>query len=154
VRYAALGALFLALGLGAPLCIEKEPQLDDDDTSDCPEPFDGEMTETYDEIYNPDGVWREHEDSVDGELCFDCHLCSNNDAEPIDNTHYVCKHCHEENGDINATGSGCECGDLDCDADPPVLTCANCHTDGCNGHASADQMNALCDFCHINPEAP
>jgi len=153
VKHLALGVLLLALGLGAPLCIEKNDSLDDDDSADCPDPFDGEFEEVYDEIYNPDGIWREHDPSVDGELCFDCHLCSNSAAQPNDTTHYVCKHCHDENGVIGGSDGGCECGDLDCTTDPPTLGCNRCHTDGCNGYASADQMNALCDFCHINPEA-
>ncbi len=139
----------LAAGLA---CIRKDPSLTppDDDTDDCPEPFTDPMTEVYDEVYNPDGVWREHDPSVDGELCFDCHLCANGEALPIDNTHFVCKHCHDESGGV-IDAEGCLCGDLDCEVDPPILTCNECHTDGCNGYASADQMNALCDFCHVPP---
>jgi len=137
-------------------CIEKDPSTGDDDTTDivdeCPDPFDGEMHNTWDEIYNPDEIWREHAEPKPGKLCFDCHLCASHGAKPIDNTHFVCNHCHDENGELNTTGSDCGCGDLDCDTDPPILTCGNCHTDGCNGVASAEQMNGLCDFCHIEPE--
>jgi hypothetical protein len=138
--------------LAAAGCIEKTelPVRGDDDTIDlCPEPFADEMTETFPEVYNPDGIWRTHKPPQGGAMCFDCHLCAKDGVTPVDNTHFVCNHCHDETGAVMDDGSGCECGDLDCSVDPPMLGCADCHTDGCNGHASARQMNQLCDFCHI-----
>jgi len=140
-------ALLLAAGQG---CIAKTelPVGDDDTTDDCPEPFTDPLTEVYPKPYNPDGIYREHDPPEPGGLCFDCHLCANDDAQPIDNTHFVCKHCHEESGGV-IDAEGCECGDLDCDVDPPLLPCGDCHTDGCNGSASAETMNSLCDFCHV-----
>jgi len=153
---ASLAWLLAAALLLTAGCIRKAPAADDDagddDTSECPEPFTEAMTEVYDEPYNPDFIWRKHEAPAPGELCFDCHLCANNDAQPVDETHYVCKHCHDESGGI-LDADGCECGDLDCEVDPPILTCGECHTDGCNGHASAPLMNSLCDFCHV-PQGP
>ena len=146
----------VALLLLAAGCVNKDPTADDDagddDTTECSDPFTEAMTEVYDEPYNPDFIWRKHEAPEPGQLCFDCHLCANNDAQPVDNTHYVCKHCHDESGGV-LDADGCECGDLDCEVDPPILTCGECHTDGCNGHASAPLMNSLCDFCHV-PQGP
>ena len=144
----------LALLLVWSGCVGKSGEAADDDTTvdPCPEPFTEPLTEVYPEPYNPDGIWRRHHEPRNGDMCFDCHLCANDGATVVDNTHFVCNHCHDENGDLNDTGSGCECGDLDCEADPPILTCKNCHTDGCNGQASAEQMNGLCDFCHVQPE--
>ena len=149
-----LGIAVLLLTSG---CVHKDPAADDDtegdDTSECPEPFTEAMTEVYDEPYNPDLIWRKHETPEPGQLCFDCHLCANDGAAPVDNTHFVCKHCHDESGGV-LDADGCECGDLDCETDPPTLTCGECHTDGCNGHASAPLMNSLCDFCHVPWESP
>ncbi len=156
-RASGLGAMALMVVLwGWSGCIEKDPAADDDTTDivdECPDPWDGELEETYDEIYNPDGIWREHAPPKPGVLCYDCHLCADHGAEPIDNTHFVCNHCHDgETGELNETGSDCGCGDLDCETDPPILTCGNCHTDGCNGMIPADVMNGECDFCHVDPE--
>ncbi len=150
------GWLAIAAVLCACGCVDKAPADDgagDDDTSECPEPFTEAMTEVYDEPYNPDLIWRKHETPEPGQLCFDCHLCANDDAAPVDNTHFVCKHCHDESGGV-LDADGCECGELDCETDPPTLTCGECHTDGCNGHASAPLMNSLCDFCHVPWESP
>ena len=151
-----LAWLGIAALLSACGCVGKEPADDDagdDDTSECPEPFTEAMTEVYDEPYNPDLIWRKHEPPEPGQLCFDCHLCANDDAKFVDNTHFVCKHCHDESGGV-LEADGCECGDLDCEVDPPILPCGECHTDGCNGHASAPLMNSLCDFCHVPWEGP
>ena len=149
VAWLALSAAF-CLGMGCPG--DNRPVTDDDDdddtTEDCPEPFTEALTEVYDDPYNPDGIWREHDPPEPGVLCFDCHLCANDEAQPIDNTHFVCKHCHDESGGV-IDAEGCECGDLDCEVEPPLLPCADCHTDGCNGCASAELMNGLCDFCHV-----
>ena len=157
MRPRALATTLLGLGISLTLlaagCIRKDPEAGDDDTTEaCPEPFEGPMENTYDEIYNPDGIWRTC-DPPPGSLCFDCHLGANDAGDSIvDATHYVCKHCHDENGDPLYEGGGCECGELDCEVDPPLLTCNECHTDGCNSYASAEQMNGLCDFCHVQPE--
>ncbi len=152
---AVLAAGALGVCLAAAGCIVKTElpvTADDDADEECLDPFDGEMTETYEEVYNPDGIWRTHKPPAGQGMCFDCHLCANGGAAPIDNTHFVCNHCHDETGAVNDTGSGCLCGDLDCTTDPPELGCGDCHTDGCNGYASARQMNQLCDFCHLPVE--
>ena len=134
-------------------CGPKDPDATayDDTAEECAEPYTGPLVNVYDEVYNPDGVWRTCEPPP-GSLCFDCHLCANGGATLVENTHFVCNHCHDENGDPLFDSGGCGCGELDCEAEPPLLGCAACHTDGCNGHASAEQMNGLCDFCHVQPE--
>ncbi len=145
-------APLLAVLLVTTGCLDKKVEARDDDTEDdCPAPFTDPLTETFDEIYNPDEIWRPHDPPEEGGLCFDCHLCANDGATHIDNTHFVCNHCHDESGALDDVGSGCLCGDLDCTTTPPTLTCNECHTDGCNGQASAEQMNGLCDFCHVAP---
>ena len=83
-------------------------------------------------------------------LCFDCHLCATEDAPVLETTHWVCVSCHRgPDGSVpDEVQSDCGCGALDCSADPAVVPCNDCHTDGTNGQIPATEMNELCSHCH------
>lgn len=107
--------------------------------------------ETSDSNAGPIGPSQAHAEPTDGVLCFDCHLCGNDDATTVETTHWVCVDCHRgPDGSVpDEVQSGCGCGALDCDTTPPTLPCAECHVvDGTNGMPSAQHMNGLCDACH------
>ena len=93
-----------------------------------------------------------HEMPTDGAMCFDCHLCGGEDKGTLDVTHYICVDCHVgPNGSVpEELQDSCGCDAIDCDADPPVLGCNECHTDGKNDQLSADEMNETCTSggCH------
>ncbi len=86
-----------------------------------------------------------------GSMCFNCHLCGEDDVPNLDVSHYVCVECH-----VGPDGSvpeelmdTCGCESIDCDADPPVVGCDECHTDGKNDLLTSDEMNDLCmGTCH------
>ncbi|MBT3219835.1 MAG: hypothetical protein HN348_12160 [Proteobacteria bacterium] len=86
----------------------------------------------------------------DGSLCFDCHVCAEDDVPELDVRHYVCDTCHSNpDGSIPPdVVADCGCEDVDCSTDPPLVPCASCHTVDSTIYPQADYMNGLCEWCH------
>jgi hypothetical protein len=150
-------ALALALGCGLALavgCIEKtDPPADDDTTGECVEA----PVLVVDVFYNVDSpTWCESE-MPGNTSCYECHLCGQTPGAEVDKQHFVCNYCHSEpDGSVppEGHGSACGCDGLDCSTDPPVLECAECHTDGCNGYVSAQVQRDHCLYCHLGTDEP
>jgi len=81
-----------------------------------------------------------------GQMCVVCHTCGHDGtatavAPIIDRTHAVCDSCHNPDGSvkIHSSDGGCE-WNMDCDANPPIVNCDDCHT--------VQHVNDLCEACH------
>ena len=81
-----------------------------------------------------------------GQMCVVCHTCGHDGtatarAPIIDRTHAVCESCHHPDGSVKAHSAegGCE-WEMDCDANPPIVNCDDCHT--------VQYVNDLCEACH------
>ena len=115
----------------------------------------GHSADSSDSPVEPAGPDIPHEHPVDGAMCFDCHICGGEEQGHLEVTHYVCVDCH-----VGPDGSvpeelqdDCGCDGVDCDADPAVTNCGDCHTDGSNDTSTAADMNRLCTVgCHLAGE--
>lgn len=90
----------------------------------------------------------EHDAPLIGELCVTCHM-ETKEPDPesitpkINNKHEVCNRCHKADGTTADGHCGCE------DVEDP-MGCEQCHTTPAMGdNPSAEDMNALCDACHV-----
>ncbi len=84
-------------------------------------------------------------DETKKEMCVICHTCGTDGVTTgittIDKTHDVCNSCHTADGGVKVhTDGGCQ-WEMDCDANPPVINCDDCH--------SIAEVNDMCEFCHV-----
>ena len=85
-------------------------------------------------------------DNLTKELCVLCHACGTDGtltevAPIIDKTHDVCNACHLPDGSVDHSSAGGSCEwEMDCEANPPIVNCNNCH--------STEYVNNLCLDCH------
>lgn len=142
--------LLFALACTTPKPSVEQPAADSPSVDSTPETGEGGETAHTGET-GAAGPAMRHEPPTGGVMCFDCHLCADDETPAVEVTHPVCVSCHKgPDGSVpDEVQSGCGCGALDCGTTPPTLGCSDCHVEaGDNGYESSGHMNDLCLACH------